>query len=80
MKPDPKFSYIRADEVAECWDGVPQWLHHILWHKIVPKQPPVQNLEDSGPSDHVGHANLAKYWHHLPREAQLLLNSLARRN
>jgi hypothetical protein len=77
IKPHMEFEFNRADEVAECWDGIGQALYNKLWDIIVPLQSPIPNLEDSGPHDHVGHENLAKYWHMLSREDQLYLNDLA---
>jgi hypothetical protein len=65
MKPNALFKYIRADEVAECWDGVPKELYAKLWNEIVPLQAPIPNIEDSGPADHVGHENLAVNWYSL---------------
>lgn len=77
VKPHETFKYTRADEVAECWDGVPQELYIKLWNEIVPRQKPIPNLEDSGPADHVGHENLAAHWRHLTEDEQKLLNDLA---
>ena len=79
MKPHPAFEYTRADEVAECWDGVPEELYRKLWRVIVPKQKPIPNLEDSGPADHVGFENLAAHWSDLSEDEQQLLNELARK-
>ena len=60
VKPNGIFSSIRADEVAECWDGVPKELYAKLWSL---PQTVIPNLEDSGPHDHIGHDNLAAQWH-----------------
>lgn len=76
-KPNNAFSYTRADEVAECWDNIPQPLYSKLWNEIVPLQKPIPNREDSGPHDHVGHANLSSHWHLLTTDEQVLLNKLA---
>ena len=76
MKPNPCFEYLRADEVAECWDGIPSELYRSLW-TIASKQKPIPNLEDSGPMDHVGHENLAAHWKDLTKEEQKTLNRLA---
>jgi hypothetical protein len=76
MKPNDTFKYIRADEVAECWEGVSEDLYFALW-RIVPHQKSIPNLEDSGPHDHVGHENLAAHWHRLTEEEQAELNKLA---
>lgn len=77
MQPNEFFNYIRADEVAECWDGIPDELYRKLWSVIVPLQSAIPNREDSGPGDHVGHENLATHWHHLTDAEQTLLNELA---
>jgi hypothetical protein len=77
MKPNGIFEYTRADEVAECWEGVSKDLYQSLWEKIVPHQKRIPNLEDSGPHDHVGHENLAAHWHLLTKEEQAELNKLA---
>jgi len=76
-KPNPVFESIRADEVAECWDGVPEALYLKLWNEIVPLQEEIPNREDSGPHDHIGHENLASHWALLTEEEQELLNKLA---
>ena len=77
MKPAYQFEFMRADEVAECWDGVSEELYAALWNKVVPYQKAIPNLEDSGPADHVGHENLAAHWHRLTEEEQVELNRLA---
>jgi hypothetical protein len=71
------FEYIRADEVAECWEGVSTDLYMALWNKVVPHQKPIPNLEDSGPADHVGHENLSAHWDKLTEAEQVELNRLA---
>ena len=63
IKPHPTFATIRADEVAECWEGVGTALYAKLWNEIVPLQKSIPNIEDSGPHDHVGFENLAAHWH-----------------
>lgn len=54
IKPNAAFKYIRADEVAECWEGVPEALYIKLWNEIVPLQRAIPNIEDNGPADVVG--------------------------
>ena len=71
------FQYVRADEVAECWEGIPDDLYKKLWNVIVPLQKPIPNIEDSGPHDHIGHENLASHWELLTDDEQKLLNVLA---
>ncbi len=80
IKPHYAFDCIRADEVAECWEGVPKDLYTKIWSKIVPHQRPFPNIEDSGPHDHIGHENLASYWDFFTPSEQELLNNLARKN
>ena len=75
--PHDSFRYTRADEVAECWDGVPEALYVKLWNAIVPLQKDTPNREDSGPADHIGFENLAAHWAVLSEEEQTLLNALA---
>lgn len=70
------FRYTRADEVAECWDGITPDLYEALW-AIVSVMKLIPNTEDSGPHDHVGHENLAKYWRRLSVEHRRQLNILA---
>jgi len=77
IKPHLEFTLCRADEVAECFDGIGQALYIKLWDIIVPLQKPIPNLEDSGPHDHIGFESLAKYWHMLSEDEQVYLNSLA---
>lgn len=77
VRPHDAFKYTRADEVAECWEGVPEWLYLKLWNDVVSVQRPTPNLEDSGPADHVGHECLAKHWRRLDLGSQVTLNKLA---
>lgn len=77
VAPHDAFAYWRADEVAECLDGVTPvpGLYEALW-EIVGKQEPIPNIEDSGPTDHVGHENLSSHWGDLKPEFQIKLNEL----
>jgi hypothetical protein len=77
MKPHHYFEIHRADEVAECWDGVPEELYLKLWNVIVSKQKEIPNIEDNGPADVVGYENLASHWSLLSEDEQKLLNDLA---
>ena len=77
MKPHHYFELHRADEVAECWEGVPQELYAKLWNVIVPRQKEIPNIEDNGPADVVGFENLAAHWSLLNVDEQKLLNDLA---
>jgi hypothetical protein len=75
-KPHSAFSYHTPDEVAECWDGVSKALYAKLW-SLTELVPPIPNIEDSGPHDHVGHGNLADLWDHLSEDEAITLNELA---
>jgi len=77
MKPHPFFNVVRADEVAECWDGVTDELYKRLWSVLVPQQRPIPNIEDNGPADVVGIGCVAENWGLLTEEEQSLLNTLA---
>lgn len=77
IKPNAAFKYVRADEVAECWEGVTRDLYAKLWNDIVPLQKPMPNVEDNGPHDVIGIENLASHWDKLDPEDQTLLNRLA---
>jgi hypothetical protein len=76
IKANPAFEIFRADEVAECWEGVGRELYGKLW-KIAVIQKPIPNIEDSGPSDHIGFECLAKHWDMLTADEQRALNVLA---
>ena len=77
IKPHPVFEIYRADEVAECWEGVTRELYISLWTKVVPIQKGIPNLEDSGPMDHVGFENVASHWDRFTEDEQRELNRLA---
>lgn len=73
--------YVRPDEIAECWDGVSDvpGLYESLWG-LMSEVPPIPNLEDSGPADHVGHGCLAPFWARLSEEHQVALDRLHEEN
>ena len=77
INPHEAFEYSRADEVAECWDGVGEALYAKLWNEIVILQKAIPNLEDTGPADHVGFECLASHWDILTEQEQKHLNALA---
>jgi hypothetical protein len=77
IQPHPLFKLHTADEVAECWEGVPEALYLKLWNVIVPKQKEIPNREDNGPADVIGIGNLAAHWKLLTDDEQKLLNGLA---
>lgn len=79
IQPNGLFEVWRADEVAECLDGVfsaPNGLYEALW-EIADKQQPIPNKEDTGPADHIGHEALADHWADLTEDQQAKLNELA---
>jgi len=68
IKPNLIFNYWRADEVAECMDGVTGKLYATLWNDIVPQQRRHYGQSRTRP--------LANYWHLLSESDQALLNEL----
>jgi hypothetical protein len=78
MKPHDYFDVTRADEVAECWEGVIkcEGLYEALWD-IANATPPLPNKEDNGPYDYVGMQCLSLSWNELSPEHQRHLNALA---
>ena len=71
IKPNLIFNHWRADEVAECMDGVTDELYATLWNDIVPQQ-----SEEFQETPERGFEALAKYWHLLSESDQALLNEL----
>lgn len=72
IKPNLIFNYWRADEVAECMEGVGDTaLYATLWRDIVPHQ-----SEEFHETPEGGREALAKYWHLLSETDQALLNEL----
>jgi hypothetical protein len=72
IKPNLIFNYWRADEVAECMEGVSDTdLYATLWRDIVPLQ-----SDEFHETPEVGREALAKYWHLLSETDQALLNEL----
>jgi hypothetical protein len=76
--PHNLFTIWRADEVAECLEGVNEELYKALWNNIVSQQKEIPNIEDNGPGDVVGFECLANHWDKLTVEEQKELNALAR--
>jgi hypothetical protein len=79
MKHHPAFECVRADKVAECWEGVGDTLYRALW-RIVDVQEPIPNIEDNGPADVIGIGCVAKYWGMFSADEQKALNALAERH
>jgi hypothetical protein len=77
IKPNDIFKYWRADQIAECMDGVPEHLYSTLWNDIVPMQEPLEEFEHVGRLDADGRSSITLYWHLLSQADQVLLNSIA---
>ena len=72
IEPNLIFNYWRADEVAECMEGVSDThLYATLWRDIVPQQ-----SEEFQETPERGFEALANYWHLLSESDQALLNEL----
>ena len=73
IKPNLIFNYWRADEVAECMEGVSDTdLYATLWRDIVP----LQSADDFRETRESGFESLANYWHLLSESDQALLNEI----
>jgi hypothetical protein len=74
IKPNLIFNYWRADDVAECMEGVSDTdLYATLWRDIVP----LQSAGDFRETRESGFEALANYWHLLSETDQALLNEIA---
>ena len=73
------FTCWRADEVAECLDGVPAPICTFLWEHIVPLQEPYIDDPDHPKflEEPTYHSPLSKFWNKLPEEYKRQLNRLA---
>lgn len=78
IEPHSWLTSIRPDEVAECWEGVDGELYAVLW-KAMDAVPPIPNIEDSGPMDHVGYGSVASVWGQFDDKTKAQLNELARK-
>ena len=76
IHPNSQFRYWRADQVAECLDGIPDSLYQRLWHITQPE--PVTPGLDYGetPPDSWDHCLAAQGWSLLTEDQQRLLNQL----
>jgi hypothetical protein len=73
IKPRTIFKYWRADDVAECMEGVRDTdLYATLWRDIVP----LQSADDFRETRESGFESLANYWHLLSESDQALLNEI----
>jgi len=72
------FTCWRADEVAECLDGVPDSIYRFLWERIVPLQEPIHtNDGEARFGEPTFDSPLSKFWNKLPEEYKRQLNRLA---
>jgi len=84
--PDSGLQYVRADEIAECWNGVvvngDYSLYEKLWSSLegLPKLSEVIDIENSGPGDALGVNCVADSWDYFTEEEQKRLNALASLN
>jgi hypothetical protein len=78
IKPAGVFDVIRADEVAECWEGVGTDLYRKLWGIVALM--PSYDAEDMEEPVYGPPYCLAHYWDQLSEEDQVLLNELAEKN
>lgn len=76
VEPHPALSYIRPDEVAECWDGVSLYpgLYGALWD-LVPSYAGPTPEESEEPV--VGLNAVTDFWDRLGEGFQHVLNKLA---
>jgi hypothetical protein len=75
IKPNSAFDVVRADEVAECWEGVTDDLYRKLWGIV--NLMPSYNAEEMEEPVYGGEYALKAYWDKLEAEDQQLLNKLA---
>jgi hypothetical protein len=71
-QPNDLFKYWRADQVAECMEGVTDALYITLWSDIVPLQS--EEFQETPERDFEAIVN---YWHLLSESNQRLLNTIA---
>jgi len=79
IKPHAALTYIRPDEVAECWDGVTAaGLYDPLWDCVPAYDKAyMENIEDIGPHDVVGINSVKQFWARFSDEDKVKLNTLA---
>lgn len=78
IQPDIAFEVLRADEVAECWEGVNDHLYKKLWDIV--QMMPRYNPEVMEEPVIGGKYALAYYWKYLDEDEQRQLNELAEKN
>ena len=74
MKPHRAFHVMSPDEVAECWNGVPDTLYSKIWNEIVPLYDGKRRSEWN---DDFGDRCVSKFWSKFTVEEQTTLNELA---
>jgi hypothetical protein len=80
IKPHRALSYIRPDEVAECWNGVLASgdLYEKLWACVEKYDNKYrENIEDMGPHDVIGINSVVEFWDQFSDEDKAKLNELA---
>jgi hypothetical protein len=77
-KPNETLNYVRPDEVAECWNNVPDSLYTFLW-TLTNKYQHIDR-EDCGPYDVIGINSVIKFWNDFTEEQKIQLNQLAENN
>ncbi len=74
VRPHGALSVIRADEIAECWEGVDRETYDLLW-SLVPETTPWRETPPEPDVDAV-----VEHWGRLTEAQQLELNRLAALN
>lgn len=82
IEPNQSLSYIRPDEMAECYDGVPRDLGIRLWRSMEGMKPlgEIIDMEESSPGDAVGINSIASVWHFFTDEEKTQLNAIVEAN
>jgi len=75
-QPNDLFKYWRADQVAECMEGVTDALYITLWSDIVPLQE-VMTFQETSRALRPRRPFFYNYWHLLSESNQRLLNTIA---
>ena len=73
IKPHPLFAIWRADEAAECLEGVSRETYRHLWNVIVPLQPKPREDREEPTYEYP----LRTYWSQVPHSMRRELNAAA---
>ena len=74
IAPHSTFEFIRPDEVAECWDGIPDDLYRALWRCVDHfKGPTPEEAEEPI----YGQNAVEDFWHLFTDEEKTALNAAA---